>query len=149
MKNFYKNLPLFVIIFIFINLQVACNKGNLPFTASSAIRKVLQQDAQFSTERREKERAEENESGKDYSSKLKDRDEPKKEYYSKMKDIDTSNCPSDFQIAFRHHVDAWNSLSHYGIWHGTEGYSLASEDVTSTWREVEKVAAKYDVVMPE
>jgi len=58
-----------------------------------------------------------------------------------MHKIDLRRCPSDFQSAYREHVNAWSSIA---IAHrANRDTSFAGEKVRTTWHTVNDIASKY------
>lgn len=88
-----------------------------------------------------------------------------KGYCNDLRRIDLSSCPPDFIVAFRHHVEAWESYQ-LAIEALPEGFSEqlsdflsgnssakeenikeAQEMVRDTYMEVEKIAAEYGAIL--
>jgi len=83
----------------------------------------------------------------------------------RMKKIDISGCPSDFQVAYKRHIAAWEAVAcvkrNYEGWNGflkgllslgksvvttQSAYDESQRELQSTWSEVERVAIKHGVV---
>ena len=88
--------------------------------------------------------------------------------------IDTTGCPADFKISYRHHISAWRDVQGAfqqlpeglidGVLMGAINLYLQGEvdggqsrmqgaiqagmqEVKNTWQEVERIAASYDVAL--
>jgi hypothetical protein len=95
-------------------------------------------------------------------------------YCDALERLDMSDCPADFRIAYRHHIRAWREAKSVveglpkGFWSGfflglknavlrgegdggqsrLEGdLKRAQDGVSQSWREVERIAAKYGAVL--
>lgn len=97
------------------------------------------------------------------------------EYLALMHEVDMTDCPADFRIAFKHHLESWAELGEAvralpegflegffvgalngllrgendgGVTRMADEIKRASGAVSATFREVERIAAQYDVVPP-
>jgi GYF domain 2 len=96
-------------------------------------------------------------------------------YLSRMRAVDTSDCPADFRVAYKHHLEAWEELQAAvgelpdsfleGVFVGAlngllrgeldggmtrmlDSIKRASQEVRDSFREVENIAARSDVALP-
>ena len=97
------------------------------------------------------------------------------EYISRMNEVSLSECPAEFRVAYRHYLEAWQDLHDAvetlpdgildgllvgainGFLFGERDFGLsrmagsvknASRAVKTEYRNVEAVAAGYDVALP-
>lgn len=95
------------------------------------------------------------------------------EYCRGLDEFDMSECPPDFRLAFRHHIEAWRSAASKlrempdGFWEGVlmgavnslsgemdggagrlnSEMQQAQRAIKETYQEAERIAAKYGAVL--
>jgi hypothetical protein len=55
-----------------------------------------------------------------------------RDFIRHMKTLDYTNCPDDFRVMHKNHIDAWNRRN--------------TREINRTWDEILKIAVKYGVV---
>lgn len=96
-------------------------------------------------------------------------------YVSRMRAVDTSDCPPEFRVAYKHHLDAWVELQEEvaklpddfleglfvgmingllrreidgGLTRMGDAIESATKGVNATFREVETIAARHGAALP-
>ena len=138
-------------------LVLAASKcASIPFTTAFEIDRVIAEDKRLSLQ-----------ADKDIAQGMSRKDALDKMTRG-MRQIDLSACPPEFREAYTRHIQAWESFANE---HGIDGFFKAlltgvlialtsnptplvayiadqkgiSQDINDTWKEVEAIAARYNV----
>ncbi len=141
-----------LLLFVFI----ASHCASIPYTTAFEIDRVIAQDKELSLQ-----------AERDIAQGMSRKDALDKMTQG-MRQIDLSDCPPEFREAYIRHIQAWESFASE---HGIEGFFKAlltgvlialtsnptplvayiaeqkgiSQDINDTWKEVEAIAARYNV----